>query len=313
MNSDDVRTFVAVVEAGSISAAARELFLTQPAVSRRVQRLEQAIGAPLIDRRKRPFALTDVGRAAVERCRRLLSTTDELKGLVQGGILPSQELRIGVAHALTELTLAEPVDAVRQEFPGVSVRLHTGWSSELLARVRRGALGASVILLFERNGAPSGVSAQKLASEHLAVVAPRTWPSHSYPMRELANMGWILNPEGCAARAELERQLAREQLPLRVSVETYNYELQLRLIARGRGLGLVPSRLFLRSPTREKLRKLRVRGLSFPMTVWLVAGEVSQSVEPALGALQRVLTSHLSKASLRGHGRRISGKGKKRP
>jgi DNA-binding transcriptional LysR family regulator len=79
-----VRTFVAVVEAGSVSRAARELHLTQPAVTRRVQRLEQAVGAPLIDRRKRPFALTDVGRAAVERCRRLLSATHELKALTQG-------------------------------------------------------------------------------------------------------------------------------------------------------------------------------------------------------------------------------------
>jgi DNA-binding transcriptional LysR family regulator len=221
-------------------------------------------------------------------------------------------MRIGVAHALTELALAEPVDAMRQEFPGVAVRLHTGWSRDLLERVRRGALGASVILLFERNGAPSAVAAHKLASEHLAIVAPRSWPSRSYPMRELASMGWILNPEGCAARAELERQLARAQLPLRVSVETYNYELQLRLIARGRGLGLVPNRLLLRSPSREKLRKLRVRGLSFPMTVWLVAGELSPGLEPALGALQRVLTGHLSTASLGSRRRTVSKKGKKR-
>jgi DNA-binding transcriptional LysR family regulator len=47
----DARTFIAVVEAGSVSRAARELHLTQPAVTRRVQRLEQAVGAQLIDRR----------------------------------------------------------------------------------------------------------------------------------------------------------------------------------------------------------------------------------------------------------------------
>ena len=70
MDISDARTFVVVAEAGSISRAARELHLTQPAVTRRIQRLEQAIGASLIDRRKRPFALTDVGQAAIERCRR---------------------------------------------------------------------------------------------------------------------------------------------------------------------------------------------------------------------------------------------------
>jgi DNA-binding transcriptional LysR family regulator len=68
MNVEDVRTFVAAAEAGSISAAARELHLTQPAASRRIQRLEDALGAPLIDRRKRPFTLTDAGNFPPRSC-----------------------------------------------------------------------------------------------------------------------------------------------------------------------------------------------------------------------------------------------------
>src|SRR5262245_32951198 len=132
MTVDDVRTFVAAAEAGSISAAAHELHLTQPAVSRRVQRLEDALATPLIDRRKRPFALTDAGRAALERCRRLLSVADELKTLGEGSLAAARELRVGVAHALSELALTEPVDQMRREFPEAILRLHTGWSRDLL-------------------------------------------------------------------------------------------------------------------------------------------------------------------------------------
>src|SRR4051812_4877789 len=125
MDITDARTFIAVVEAGSVSGAARELHLTQPAVSRRLQRLEQAVGALLIDRRKRPFALTDIGQAAVEHCRRLVATRDELKSLAQSGTVTTRECRIGVAHALTELALAEPLDEMRRSFPAVVLRLHT--------------------------------------------------------------------------------------------------------------------------------------------------------------------------------------------
>jgi DNA-binding transcriptional LysR family regulator len=294
MHTDDVRAFVAVVEAGSVSRAARELHLTQPAVTRRVQRLEQAVGAPLIDRRKRPFALTDVGRAAVERCRRLLSTTHELKALTQGGIVPSREVRIGVAHALTELALTEPVDEMRRECPEVVLRLHTGWSRDLLARVRSGALDAAVILLPEGEAVPGGVDGRILAREHLAVVAPRSWRSRFRAIRDLKDMGWILNPEGCAARAGLQRELARARMPLRVSVETYNYELQLSLIARGRGLGLVPGRLLARSPSRARLCSVRVRGLEFPLTVWMVTGELEPSLERPVETLSRMLGDRLS-------------------
>jgi hypothetical protein len=55
---DDIRAFVAVADARSVSRSARELHLTQPAVGRRVQRLESPLGVILCDRRRRPFALT---------------------------------------------------------------------------------------------------------------------------------------------------------------------------------------------------------------------------------------------------------------
>jgi DNA-binding transcriptional LysR family regulator len=294
MHSDDVRTFVAVIEFGSISAAARELHLTQPAVSRRVQRLENAIGTPLINRRTRPFALTDAGRAALERCRRVVSATDELATFAKKPLFAMRELRIGVAHALTELAVMDPIDRVRRDFPMSNVRLHTGWSGELLARVKSGSLDAAIVLLFDRESPPAGVEAQQLAREHLAVVVPRHWPSRRCRAQDLQQVEWILNPDGCAARAELRRAFARLELPLRVSVETYDYELQLRLIARGRGAGLVPSRVLLRSATRSKLRVLRVIDLEFPMGIWMVGGELSAGVERPLETFRQALIRRLS-------------------
>jgi len=294
LNVDDARTFITVVESGSVSRAARELHLTQPAVTRRVQRLEQAVGAPLIDRGKRPFVLTDVGQAAIERCRRLVSTTEELRALAQADALPTRELRIGVAHALTELALFEPVDRMRREFPPVVLRLYTGWSHELLGRVKSEALDAAVIFLPEDEKLPAGVDGHALAKEQLLIVAPRDWKSPSATVREIAEAGWILNPEGCAARTWLQRELARAGLPLRVGVEAYNYELQMSLVARGRGLGLVPKRLLAASPAHKQLRTLRVRSLEFPMTIWSVTRNLATSLKLPLEALDRALVKRLA-------------------
>jgi DNA-binding transcriptional LysR family regulator len=294
MDMDDVRAFVRVTETGSVSRAARELHLTQPAVTRRIQRFEDVVGAPLIDRRRRPFALTGVGRAAVERCRRLLSTADELRALTQGEVCPSREVRIGVAHALTELALTDPVDRMRREFPAVVLRLHTGWSRDLLGRVKGGALDAAVILLPEGEALPGRVAGEALGREHLAVVASRRRRRGARAIRDLGDVSWVLNPEGCAARASLQRALARSGLPLRVGVETYNYELQLALIARERGLGLVPSRLLARSRWRARLRTLRVRGLEFPLTIWMLTGELAGPLDRPVASLGRALAARLS-------------------
>jgi len=299
---NDVRTFVTVIEAGSVSRAASELHLTQPAVTRRLQRFEQTMGAALVDRSRRPLALTEAGRAAVEQCRRLVSAADELRALTQGETLPSREIRIGVAHALTELALSDPVEQVRRDFAGVVLRLQTGWSRDLLERVRSGALDAAVILLPEGEALPCGVTGEALGSERLEVVAARNSTLRVREIRDLGEASWVLNPEGCAARAALQRELSRLRLPMRVGVETYNYELQLELVARERGLGLVPSRLLERSPTRTRLRTLQVRGLKFPLAIWLTVGDLSPALAEPLAALGGELTARLAQQR-RTHGK----------
>jgi DNA-binding transcriptional LysR family regulator len=75
---------------------------------------------------------------------------------------------------------------------------------------------------------------------------------------------WILNPEGCAARAALRRVLLRANVDMIVAVEAYNYELQLGLVSQNRGLSLVPERILKHSRMRSRLRVLRVDGLGFP-------------------------------------------------
>src|SRR5205823_11868189 len=116
-----------------------------------------------------------VGRGAVEPCRGVLPVPGELGAVARNGVGPSREVRIGIAHAVNELAVTDPIDRLRDDFPNATVRLHTGWSHELLARVKSGSLDAAVILLFERENAPTGVTAHALAGEHLAVAAPHSW------------------------------------------------------------------------------------------------------------------------------------------
>lgn len=302
MEVDDIRAFVAVADAGSVSAAARELFLTQPAVTRRLQRLEGAMGASLLDRRRRPFALTRAGQAALQRCRDLLVSFQELRSLTGDGPHPAGELRIAVAHALTELALAGPVDEVQRRFPKVLLRLTTGWSRDLLERVKTQAIDGAFLLLPEGEALPAGVNGAKVAAERLVVVARRSLRLGAMSAAELGAHRWVLCPDGCAARAALRRALVRAGLDLRVGVETYNYELQLSLVAKGRGLGLIPGRLLARSRFRKDVRVMRLRGLEFPLTVWSVRGRPPLTLEPVLEELDRVLTLRLSGA--RSHARR---------
>ena len=293
MEFDDIRTFVSVAETGSVSQAARQLFLTQPAVTRRLQRLETALGSTLVDRRRRPFTLTATGQGVLAECHRVLNSVREVHAAVSRDGAPSGELTIGVAHALTEIALTEPLDNVRKKFPRVDFGLVTGWSRQLLERVRSGSLDAAVILMPDENKDPSDVKSVALGKERLVVVAAKRMRVPRRTPADLRRADWILNPEGCGARAALERALQRANVEMHVALETYNYDLQLSLVARNRGLSLVPSRILKRSGLRSRLRELRIRDLEFPLTIWSVRGQLSGNLDSVIEELNQRLIQRL--------------------
>lgn len=299
MELDDVRAFVSVAGCGSVSQAALDLNITQSAVTRRLQRLEASLGATLLDRRIRPVMLTAAGEAALESCRRLINDVREVRTVIGNGHVTIGEIRIGVAHALTELTLTRPVDQLRRRFPGVALRLCTGWSRELLERVRTGPLDAAVVLLPEQERLPAEIVGREIGKEQLVVVAPRTRRPHApRTLQDLGGAQWILNPEGCAARAGLRRVLKRANVDMIVGVETYNYELQLALVAQGRGLSLVPRGVLSRSRKRARLRVLRIAGIHFPLTVWMLRQERFAASEQVIAELSRLLIESFRTAGL---------------
>jgi len=294
MELDDVRAFVRVADTGSVSEAARDLHVTQSAITRRLQRLEISLGATLLNRGTRPVQVTAVGQSTLPRCRRLLNEAREVRAAAANNDFSMGEIRIGVAHALTEITLTHPVDLMRRKFPNVGLRLGTGWSRDLLEGVRSGVLDSAVILLPEGEPLPPEVSGAKLGKERLVIVGSRGKnPARARKVQDLAGKQWILNPEGCAARAALRRALLRENIDMIVGVEAYNYELQLALVAQNRGFSLVPERILARSRVRSHLRTLQVAGLSFPLIVWIVHGQSSAGFDRVLAELRRALAESL--------------------
>lgn len=296
MELNDVRAFVRVVDSGSVSAAARDLHITQSAVTKRLQRLESSLGAKLFDRTQRPVGLTAAGQSAVEKCRRLLNDMNDLRRAVSdGGVAALADVRIGVAHALGEVVLTEPIATIREEYPRHGLRLTTGWSLDLLHLVRTGALDAAIILLPEADRLPAEVLGTVLGKERLVILGPREkQQKRARRIEDLAGVQWILNPEGCGARAILRRELARSGVDVVAVVESYTYELQLLLASQGRGLTLAPERLFQMSRSRQQLQILKVAGLHLPFTIWSVQ-RPSAELEPLLGRLNALLQAALAK------------------
>ncbi|MFK0162563.1 LysR family transcriptional regulator [Rhizobium sp. NPDC090279] len=118
-----MRVYVRVVERGSMSAAARDLGMGQPAVSERIDRLEQYLGARLLTRNTRKLSLTDVGAAFYERSKQVLESADDALTVVNGDQSLRGTLRIAAPHGIGEVMLPSILLQMRKQHPLLKIEL----------------------------------------------------------------------------------------------------------------------------------------------------------------------------------------------
>lgn len=297
MKLEDIVAFVAVVRAQSVSQAAKDLGLTQPAITRRVQSLEESLGTELLDRNTKPPKANATGRLVFDQCRAVLDDMDRLRELVATDAEPRGDLRLGVTQGIGELALPGLLDALAAPYPELQTQLVTGWGGQLLERIADDELDAAVTWLPDEAVLPKKVAGRRLDTTSLVVVSSAATPlRRSYKLADLQEQRWILNPDGCGFRAGLRRALTAQGLPLRVRLDTNGRELQLDLVAGGHGLGLVPLPLLERSAHRDRLAIVPVSDFKPRLTLWLLhalqpgrlQGPVELFAKHVLGALQPV-------------------------
>ena len=142
-----LRYFLAVAREGSITQAAKVLFVTQPALSRQLKALEKELGAKLFVRGSHSVALTDRGVLLKQRCEEILELTDKtLAEFAVGSDAVAGDVHIGVGEAYTSRFLARVAQALKDRYPQIHYRLHDGNSDDLAERLDCGLLDFCVLI-----------------------------------------------------------------------------------------------------------------------------------------------------------------------
>ena len=278
---DDLRALVEFAQAGSIARAADRLFRTPSAITRQVQRLEAGLGAELLDRSVKPPRLNSLGSRVLEQARDLLQRTEALKSVVSRDAEPHGLLRIGLAHALAEGTLIEPIRALTERYPKVRVRLSSELSGELIKRLLAGELDVAAVLLPEGKAAPSPLVTNIIARDRMEIVQGAAGNVHS-DWKSLGRAPWVLNPPGCFLRASLIDRMERAGFTPMIAAEVHNMHMQLAFVQSGYGVGLLPARFIARNHSIDPVKVLRPPSFELHRSVALVrVGE--------LGALGKAL------------------------
>jgi len=284
LNTRDLQAYVAVIETGSIVAAASRLHLTQPGITRRVQSLESMLGVELLDRQSKPLKPTCAGRDVYDMGRRVLASVEDMIDRVSPLAEASGELRLGVPPFLSEAALTSPLDCLRSEFPKLSVRITAAWSPGLMGMLEKNAIDAAAVIVPDGVPPPERFQVHVLGREPALVVAARSLklPKGDLSLAELAAHSWVLNQDGCGLRSVIRLALERQRQPFKVAVEAFGAELQLSLVARGVGIGITTPSALKRSAFRKQICVLSVPDFDNGLCVWLLHAPALSSGRLAL-------------------------------
>ncbi len=255
--SPPVRSFLEVARQGNVSAAARRLGLTQPAVTKQLRALESALGARLVERAGRGVRLTQAGELLRDFARRGAALAEDLNSamieLAQG---ESGQLSIGAGAATCVQHLPPWLREFRRAHPGIDVRIRTGTSRDVEAWVA----GAEVDLGFLTSDPErTELVVRRLFEEQIVlVVAPGSSASRQVALESLQ---LILFPRNTGFREYLEQRFAARRQPFTVKMETDNVEAIKSFVAVGLGASFLPIATVQEDLRRGRLLAVEPRGL----------------------------------------------------
>lgn len=240
MNLSQLKAFLAVAQDGSFSRAAEKLYLTQPAVSKQIQALEEALGMRLFDRVGRSILLTEAGNILRDHAHIVFQTLEEaretitqLRGLQRG------HLRISAASTIGTYMLPQPLGELKAQFPGIEISL----AITNKARVVQQVLNHEVELGFVGPPVePAELEREEyLLDELVLILAPthRLAREESVGVAELAEEVFILREQGSGTREIMEEELGRVHVSLKKAMELGSTEAIKQAVAANLGVSIV--------------------------------------------------------------------------
>ncbi|QBR01081.1 LysR family transcriptional regulator [Paraburkholderia pallida] len=236
-----MRIYVRAVERGSISSAARDLNIGQPAASERIERLETYLGCRLLLRNARTFKCTPEGEIFYERSKKILAAAEQAIAEVSSdGHILKGAIRIGAPHCFGEVILPEALRFVREAYPQLNIDL--ALSDKIVDLVtegidisfRQGQVGEGAFFAF-RLGQVARVlvaSADYLA-RHEPIADPVDLIKHSF-----------IRLKGMFGSDQLplvDASSTQESVAIRSAITTNHWKAMYRMIGEGLGIGVVES------------------------------------------------------------------------
>jgi DNA-binding transcriptional LysR family regulator len=239
---DELRAFVAVAERKSFRAAADALFISPPALSRRIERLETALETRLLERTTRRVALTPAGQMFLEHASSVLDSLDAAFQRVTGNAATRKGMvTIATIPSAAERILPEALVEFASRFPDVRIKIVDEGAQEVLAQVIGNAADFGLNFIGAQE---PGIDFQPLCRDGYVLVVPRSHAlarRRSVAWKDLKAERMIAVSRSSGNRLLIDNVMARMKHRPEAFHEVSHVATLIRLVEAGLGIGVVPS------------------------------------------------------------------------
>ena len=261
VNLDLYRVFYTVAKSGSLTKAAEELYISQPAVSRSIKQLELQLGVNLFTRTHRGMVLSAQGGkmifAEVERALNLLEQAEnriaEVKNSATGTI------RIGASDTIFEYFLADKIVGFHERFPAVKIELTADFTPETIAKLKADKCDVAFVNLPITADSEVKLHGNCMRLNDIFITSDKyAQPKGGVlPLSKLREYPLIFMAENTVARRSLENFLSSVGVSLAPAIEVGSWDLMKRLVAKGMGIGVIPREYAMRELEEKQLYEVQ--------------------------------------------------------
>lgn len=239
MEVDQLRYFLRVAERGNFTRAAEELNISQPALSRSIQKLEEELGQPVFERKTRSVALTDAGTLLQSRAQQILALIEDTKAEISDDGRSGQ-IRIGAIPTIAPFFLPDLLRQFSTEFPAASIIVQEDTTDHLLKRCTQGEIDLAILAL----PVPAKyLEVEELFQEELLLVLPPDHPLVNKPqirLNDIKALPFVLLDEAhCLSDNIVSFCRQRSFHPVAVE-QTSQLAMVQELVSLSHGISMVP-------------------------------------------------------------------------
>jgi len=241
MNLRDLKYIVEVAREKNFARASEKVFVSQPALSMQIKKLEETLGIEIFERDKQNFLITPVGAEIIKKAEIILQESEEIKMIAKNSKDPHVgEIRIGAFPTVASYFLPNFVKNIHKKFPHLKIFLIEAKSDDLVAKLKSGELDFCLLAMPVKDDSLVG---EKIFSEKFLLATPKGHPfskKSKIQIKELKNHELMLLEDGHCLRDQALEICSMVKAYENQDFRATSLETLRQMVANGTGITLIP-------------------------------------------------------------------------